>query len=82
MPKCDNCSADAVYAIDDPGANTQDFCDKHLPRFYRSRAIAGYLKRWDAPTPVEEIVETVAEPVTEDTPKKRTRKKAAAPSEG
>jgi hypothetical protein len=82
MPKCDNCPADAVWAVRDPGANAQDFCDKHLPRFLRSRATAGHLTRIEAPAQVEEITETVAEPVTEDTPKKRTRKKAATPSEG
>lgn len=82
MPKCDNCSADAVYAIQDPGSRPQDFCDAHLPRVYHSRRDAGHLTRHSAIQTAETPVEAVAEPVAESTPKKRTRKKAVAPSEG
>ena len=63
--KCSNCSADAVYTINDPGVSVIFYCVKCLPASLRARANAGQL---DLPK-VEEVVEE---------PKKQTKKKASS----
>ena len=63
--KCSNCSADAVYTINDPGVSVINYCVKCLPASLKARANAGQL---DLPK-VEEVVEE---------PKKQTKKKASS----
>ena len=39
--KCVNCSNDAVYTVDNPGANLLDYCVRCLPARLHTNAQAG-----------------------------------------
>ena len=43
MSDCANCVEEAVYLLNDPGANPIEFCNYCLPAFLRDRATAGQL---------------------------------------
>ena len=67
MAKCLNCSADSTFVVENTGALAQDFCDKHLPKFYNINNLPYNV------TPVKK-----AEPVVE-TPKPAKKKAVAEP---
>lgn len=64
--KCSNCSADAVFAMIDPGISPAYYCPKCLPASLRDRADAGQL---DIPktAPKKKAATKVEEPVVEET---------------
>ena len=50
--KCVNCDTDAVFTVDNPGANPLDYCGKHLPARLHDLAVAGkYPLRKEEPAP-------------------------------
>lgn len=51
--QCANCSTDAVWVHDDPGALPVYYCDGCLPQFLRARIATGTLNRVPAAEPVE-----------------------------
>ena len=63
--KCSNCSADAVFAMIDPGISPAYYCPKCLPASLRGRADAGQL---DIPktAPKKKAAAKVEEPVVEE----------------
>lgn len=65
--KCDNCENPASYTQSDPGVNPVNYCQKCLPGWLYSRAIAGH---FPLVTPATEEV------AVEKTPKP-TKKKAS-----
>lgn len=64
---CANCTQDAAWVHDDPGALPVAYCDGCLPFYLRPRAVNGSLTKVEQP-----------EPVVEETPKRGARK--AVPS--
>jgi hypothetical protein len=65
MVKCDNCVNPASYTQADPGVNPVNYCQKCLPGWLHSRALAGHFP--------------LVEPVADAT--KTTRRKKAAYSD-
>lgn len=50
--KCANCSADAIYTVQDPGVSPVDYCHDCLPESLQVRADAGQLAlRTASPAP-------------------------------
>ena len=39
--KCDNCEAQAVYCVNDPGTNAVYYCSSCLPEWQHGRAAVG-----------------------------------------
>lgn len=44
MQPCVNCPNEAVFHVDDPGANPVDFCRACMPPWLNARASAGHFK--------------------------------------
>jgi hypothetical protein len=75
MIKCANCTEEAHYTVSQPGVNSVDYCNKHVPLHLKPLAAAGrYPLRKEAtkkkkaspkPEPVEEPVEEVVEEAKE-----------------
>lgn len=79
MTSCANCTAAAVYLVNNKGAENQAFCEKHLPWFINRRALGDKVIRLDVvpPAPASTYTEEPA-PVAEvkEEPKKSSKKKA------
>ena len=71
MIKCANCPSEAVYTIDEPGANPVDYCSTCLPRWLLTDAADGKFALRS---------EGAIKEVVEEKPKS-TKKKAEAPVE-
>jgi hypothetical protein len=80
MAKCANCNAYADYAIDHTGADSQNYCDKHLPWHINKKKLPAHVKNItaqpivapvvvEAPAPVEPVVEE-----TKPAPKPKAKK--------
>lgn len=54
---CSNCSAEAVYALENERVSPVYYCGKHLPVFLRMAASKGQLT---IPAPVESTAETAS----------------------
>lgn len=55
MVKCLNCTKDAVFSVENPGAAHQTFCAKHLPVFFNVNALPHHVKlitKVEEPKPV------------------------------
>lgn len=48
--KCSNCSASALYTVNDPGVSAVFYCRQCLPKHLYTRAEAGHL---DLPKPTQ-----------------------------
>lgn len=85
---CANCSADALYIYQLTASRQIFYCNKHLPSFLAQAKRAGLLKTTDAYKSIveeglkniavqpEESPEVVDEPVVEETPVPKPKKKA------
>ena len=70
---CADCTADAVYLFDDPGAVAVPYCNDHLPLFLRKRAELGHFRIAEPEAIVSNTKKstkpvTEPEPVVEETP--------------
>lgn len=85
MAKCLNCEKYADYVIDHIGADTQTFCDEHLPWHINRKKLPAHVKNITAQPVAAPVVETpvvVEQPeeikVVEEVvaPKPKAKKKA------
>jgi hypothetical protein len=77
MVKCLNCTKDAVFSVENPGAAHQTFCAKHLPVFFNANALPYHVKlitKAEEPKPVAPKPAPVKPPV-----KKEAEPKVEAP---
>ena len=78
---CLNCTNDAFYSVNNPGAAVQAFCEKHLPPVYNKRALPEFITMIDstpAPSLVNEAVAAEAAKIATEAVAKSSKKKAVA----
>jgi hypothetical protein len=68
MAKCANCNLYAEYVIEHTGADSQTYCDKHLPWHVNRKKLPPHVKNITAQPVVAPVVEPVVETPIIETP--------------